>query len=44
MSNVYEKLNYQMVTSSAYSFAVIVLILFGILFFLQQRAANELNE
>ena len=44
MSNVYEKLNYQMVTSSAYSFAVIVLIIFGILFFLQQRAANEINE
>ena len=44
MSNVYEKLNYQMVTSSAYSFALIVLVLFGILFFLQQRAANEIQE
>ena len=44
MSNVYEKLNYQMVTSSAYSLAVIVLILFGILFFLQQRSANEIYE
>ena len=44
MTNVYEKLNYQMVTSSAYSFALIVLVLFGILFFLQQRASNEIQE
>ena len=43
MNNVYSKLNYQLVTSAAYSFAVIVLALFGLLFFLQQRAANELN-
>ena len=43
MNNVYTKLNYQMVTSAAYSFAVIVLLLFGVLFFLQQRAANEIN-
>ncbi len=43
MNNVYAKLNYQMVTSAAYSFALIVLVLFGILFFLQQRAANEIN-
>lgn len=43
MNNVYSKLNYQMVTSAAYSFAVIVLVIFGVLFFLQQRAANEIN-
>jgi len=43
MNNVYGKLNYQLVTSAAYSFAAIVLVLFGILFFLQQRAANEIN-
>ena len=43
MNNVYTKLNYQMVTSAAYSFAVIVLVLFGVLFFMQQRAANEIN-
>ena len=42
MNNVYSKLNYQLVTSAAYSFAVIVLVMFGILFFLQQRAANEI--
>lgn len=43
MNNVYSKLNYQMVTSAAYSFAAIVLVLFGILFFLQQRSTNEIN-
>ncbi len=43
MNNVFEKLNYQMVTSAAYSFAVMVLILFGILFFLQQRSTNQIN-
>ncbi len=43
MNNLYSGLNYQMVTSAAYSFAAIALALFGVLFFLQQRAANELN-
>ena len=43
MNNVYAKLNYQMVTSAAYSFAAIVLVIFGVLFFLQQRASNEIN-
>ncbi len=43
MNNVFEKLNYQMVTSAAYSFAVIVLVLFGILFYLQQRSVNQMN-
>ena len=42
MNNVYSRLNYQLVTSAAYSFAVIVLALFGLLFFLQQRAADAL--
>ena len=44
MNNVYSRLNYQMVTSAAYSFAVLVLALFAVLFFLQQRAANEINQ
>lgn len=43
MNNVFEKLNYQMVTSAAYSFAAIVLVLFGVLFFLQQRSTNQIN-
>ncbi|MBR2852772.1 MAG: sugar ABC transporter permease [Clostridia bacterium] len=43
MNNVYGKLDYQLVTSAAYSFAVLVLLIFGILFLLQQRAANEIN-
>ena len=43
MNNVYGKLDYQLVTSAAYSFAAIVLVLFGVLFLLQQRAANEIN-
>ncbi len=43
MNNVYGKLNYQLVTSAAYSFAVLVLLIFGVLFLLQQRAANEIN-
>ncbi len=43
MNNVFEKLNYQMVTSAAYSFAAIVLVIFGVLFFLQQRSTNEIN-
>ena len=42
MNNVFESLNYQMVTSSAYSLALIVLILFGALFLLQRRAADEI--
>ena len=43
MNNTYEKMNYQMVTSAAYSFALIVLVLFGILFFLQQRSADAVS-
>lgn len=43
MNNMYGKLNYQNVTTAAYSFAVIVFALFGLLFFLQQRAQHGLN-
>ncbi len=40
MNNMFSRLDYQMVTASAYSFAVIVLALFGVLFLLQRRAAQ----
>ncbi|MBQ8954423.1 MAG: sugar ABC transporter permease [Clostridia bacterium] len=43
MNNMYAKLNYQNVTTAAYSFAVIVFALFGLLFFLQKRAQRGLN-
>ncbi len=43
MNNMYGKLNYQNVTTAAYSFAVIVFALFGILFFLQARARRGLE-
>ena len=43
MSNMYSKLNYQNVTTAAYSFAVMVFALFGLLFFLQNRAQRGLN-
>ena len=43
MNNMYGKLNYQNVTTAAYSFAVIVFALFGLLFFLQQWAQRGLN-
>lgn len=42
MNNMYSKLNYQNVTTAAYSFAVIVFALFGILFILQRRAQRGL--
>ena len=42
MNNTYGQLNYQMVTSAAYSFALIVLILFGLLFLLQRKSASEI--
>ena len=42
MNNMYQKLNYQYVTTAAYSFAVIVFALFGALFFLQKRAQRGL--
>ena len=42
MNNMYGKLNYQNVTTAAYSFAVIVFALFGLLFWLQHRAQRGL--
>lgn len=43
MNNMFAKLDYQNVTAAAYSFAAIVLVLFGILFFLQRKATDSLN-
>ena len=43
MNNMYGKLNYQNVTTAAYSFAVIVFALFGLLFWLQHRAQRGLT-
>lgn len=40
MNNMFSRLDYQMVTAAAYSFAVIVLVLFAMLFLLQRRAAQ----
>lgn len=42
INNVFGKMNYQMVTSSAYSFAVISVLIFGILFLMQRRASDEI--
>lgn len=42
MNNMFERMNYQMVTAAAYSFAVIVMAIFAALFFLQKRAARDL--
>ncbi len=43
MNNMYNKLNYQNVTTAAYSFALIVFALFGLLFLLLNRAQRRLN-
>ena len=43
MNNMYGKLNYQNVTTAAYSFALIVFALFGVLFYLQNRAQQGLS-
>ncbi len=43
MNNMYGKLNYQNVTTAAYSFAVIVFALFGALFLLQRRLLKQLS-
>ena len=43
MNNMYEKLNYQNVTTAAYSFALIVFALFGALFLLQRRLLKQLT-
>ena len=43
MNNMYGKLNYQNVTTAAYSFAVIVFALFGALFLLQRQLLKKLS-
>ncbi|MBQ9251725.1 MAG: sugar ABC transporter permease [Clostridia bacterium] len=43
MNNMYGKLNYQNVTTAAYSFAVLVFALFGLLFWMQRRAQRGLT-
>lgn len=43
MNNMFEKLNYQNVTAAAYTFGLIVFGIFGLLFFIQRRAARGLN-
>ena len=43
MNNMFGKLNYQNVTTAAYSFAIIVFIIFGALFFMQKRLQDRLN-
>ena len=42
MNNMYSKLNYQNVTTAAYSFALIVFALFGALFLMQRRLIRKL--
>ena len=43
MNNMFSKLNYQNVTTAAYSFAVIVFVIFGALYFVQKRLQDRLN-
>lgn len=43
MNNMYSKLNYQNVTTAAYSFALIVFVLFGILFLIQRALQRRLR-
>jgi ABC-type sugar transport systems, permease components len=43
MNNMYGKLNYQNVTTAAYTFALIVFLIFGLLFLSQRRALKRLN-
>ena len=43
MNNMYGKLNYQNVTTAAYSFAVIVFALFGALFLIQRQLLRKLS-
>ena len=43
MNNMYNRLNYQNVTTAAYSFALIVFLLFGLLFLLLSRAQRNLK-
>lgn len=39
MNNMYSKLNYQYVTAAAYIFALMVIVLFGIIFLIQRRVS-----
>ena len=43
MNNMYSKLNYQNVTTAAYSFAIVVFLLFGLLFLTQRRLMKTLT-
>ena len=43
MNNMYSRLNYQNVTTAAYSFALIVFTLFGALFLIQRRLQSNLR-
>ena len=43
MNNMFAKLNYQLVTASAYTFGAIVFVIIGALFFVQRRAASALS-
>ena len=43
MNNMYGKLNYQNVTTAAYSFALIVFALFGALFLLQRALQRKFS-
>ena len=43
MNNMFSKLNYQNVTTAAYSFALIVFALFGVLFLIQRNLQKNLS-
>ena len=43
MNNMFSKLNYQNVTTAAYSFAVLVFLLFGILFLIQRKLQKNIS-
>ncbi len=43
MNNLYSKLNYQTVTTAAYSFAIIVFALFGVLFYTQRTLLRKFS-
>ena len=43
MNNMFSKLNYQNVTTAAYSFAIIVFAIFGVLFLIQRRLQKNLS-
>lgn len=44
MNNMFSKLNYQNVTTAAYSFAALVILLFGLLYLVQRRAQRGVME